>query len=234
MSTKTPRAGGAGDAFWYENPAILFDKDRAFDILPSAGASFSQQMNSLVRLSLIYSVIVFALRGSLWSLSVPLATMLGTWLASSRAAEGARSTLLEALPAGSCLADREPGAPPARGGGSCGRESECVAPTGDNPFMNVSPVDDRDRPAACDPLDPAVAAEIDSAFERDMYLGTDDVWARKTQSRQFMTMPSTTIPNDQTSFAEALYSGRRRFPYTHDPQDDPPGVLSRGDNTAPR
>ena len=229
MKGSSDVSSGGGDDFWYENPAILFDRDRAFDILPSAGASFSQQMNSLVRLSLIYSVIVFALRGSLWSLSVPLTTMLGTWLASAREVEGARSSLLDALPSGSCLADQEPGPMPCRAADR--GEAECVAPTEDNPFMNVSPVDDRDRPGACDPLDPAVAAEIDSNFERDMYLGTDDVWARKSQSRQFMTMPSTTIPNDQTSFAEALYSGRRRFPYTNDPQEDPPGVLSRGSNT---
>ena len=220
-----------GDAFWYENPAVLVDRDRAFDILPAAGSSFSQQMNSLVRLSLIYSVIVFVIRGSVWSLAVPLATMLGTWFASAKSVEGARANLLDALPAGSCLADTEPGSPPPRVSGSGPRETDCVAPTEDNPFMNASPVDARDRPAACDPLDPRVAAEIESSFERDMFLGTDDVWARKSQSRQFLTMPSTTIPNDQTSFAEALYSGRRRFPYTDDPEQDPPGVQSRGRNT---
>ena len=75
--------------------------------------------------------------------------------------------------------------------------------------MNVLNSDNRQREAACDPLDPEVKYEIENKFEKSIFRDIDDVWERNNAGRTFYTTAATTIPNDQTGFAEWLYSGLR-------------------------
>ena len=42
-------------------------------------------------------------------------------------------------------------------------------------------------------------------FEHNVYRDVDDVFDRRSSSRQFFTTPNTTIPNDQSGFAKWLY-----------------------------
>jgi len=84
----------------------------------------------------------------------------------------------------------------------------CVKPTRDNPFMNMSLVDRADfpnRPAACDPTHADTREEIDDKFEHNLYRDFSDVYNRKSNSRQFYTLPVTTATNDQTAFARWCY-----------------------------
>lgn len=84
----------------------------------------------------------------------------------------------------------------------------CQAPTRGNPFMNVTMVDlmsNRMRPVACSVSNPLIKEEIRDNYEKDIIKDIEDVFERDHSSRQFYTMPSSTIPNDQTSFAKWLY-----------------------------
>ena len=67
-------------------------------------------------------------------------------------------------------------------------------------------LDNPTRSAACDYTDPKVNKELEDHFNFNLYKDIDDLFDKNNSQRQFFTMPFTTIPNDQGSFARWLYS----------------------------
>lgn len=81
-------------------------------------------------------------------------------------------------------------------------------PTPTNPFMNVLLTDIGDnpyRPPAQNTGSQEVKAELDSYFQTLFADDPGDVFNHTSSQRNWVTMPSTTIPNDQASFANWLY-----------------------------
>lgn len=81
-------------------------------------------------------------------------------------------------------------------------------PTAANPFMNVlldeikyNPT----RPSADPIVDPNNKIILDDFFRIQWNSDPTDVFGRSQSQRQFYTMPSTSIPNDQGSFQNWLY-----------------------------
>lgn len=81
-------------------------------------------------------------------------------------------------------------------------------PTATNPFMNVlldeikyNPT----RPAADSVTDTANQVILDDFFRVQWTSDPTDVFGKTQSQRQFYTMPSTSIPNDQGSFQNWLY-----------------------------
>ena len=81
-------------------------------------------------------------------------------------------------------------------------------PTSRNPFMNVlldeikyNPT----RPPAGDIQDPVTAKTLNDFFRVQFTSDPTDVFGRSQSQRQFITMPSTTIPNDADSYQNWLY-----------------------------
>ncbi len=81
-------------------------------------------------------------------------------------------------------------------------------PTARNPFMNVL-IDEikyhPKRPMAASIFDPSVKVALDDFFRTEFHRDPTDVFGRSPSQRQFIAMPSTSIPNDQKSFQEWLY-----------------------------
>jgi len=81
-------------------------------------------------------------------------------------------------------------------------------PSPRNPFMNVL-VDEikynPTRPEAASMETPVVKATLDEFFKVNWYSDPTDVFGKKQGQRQFITMPSTTIPSDRKSFQDWLY-----------------------------
>jgi hypothetical protein len=81
-------------------------------------------------------------------------------------------------------------------------------PTAANPFMNVlldeikyNPT----RPSADSITDPTTQVILDDFFRVQWNSDPTDVFGKTQGQRQFYTMPSTSIPNDQGSFQNWLY-----------------------------
>jgi hypothetical protein len=85
---------------------------------------------------------------------------------------------------------------------------EHTPPTSRNPFMNIL-LDEykynSQRPSAAPVDDPSVEQVMDDYFRIQWHSDPTDVYGKKQSQRQFITQPSTTIPNDQGSFANWLY-----------------------------
>lgn len=85
---------------------------------------------------------------------------------------------------------------------------EYTPPTARNLFMNIL-VDEYkyhpERPEAADVDHPAVKQAMDDFFRVQWFSDPTDVFGKNQNQRQFITQPSTTVPNQQGEFADWLY-----------------------------
>jgi hypothetical protein len=81
-------------------------------------------------------------------------------------------------------------------------------PSPRNPFMNVL-IDEikynPGKPEAASVDDPVVKSTMDDFFRVNWFSDPTDVFGKSQNQRQFITMPSTTVPNDRKSFQDWLY-----------------------------
>lgn len=78
-----------------------------------------------------------------------------------------------------------------------------------NPFMNVLIPEIKynpERPEAAPVDDPLVKQQLDDMFRTNFFNDPTDVFGRSQDQRQFITMPSTSIPNDRESFMKWCYN----------------------------
>jgi hypothetical protein len=81
-------------------------------------------------------------------------------------------------------------------------------PTAKNPFMNVSINDIKynpNKPSATSISSPDIQDTLDSFFRVQWISDPTDVFGKSQSQREFITMPSTSIPNDQESYQNWLY-----------------------------
>ena len=87
-------------------------------------------------------------------------------------------------------------------------QAKLTLPTAKNPFMNVL-VDEikynPTRPVAASIMDPNVKVSLDDFFRTEFTSDPTDVFGKTQSQRQFVSMPSTGIPNDQGSYQNWLY-----------------------------
>ncbi len=85
----------------------------------------------------------------------------------------------------------------------------CVKPSKNNPFMNPTIVDINNNPNkdlnACCIDNRRIKRDINNHFLNNQYRDVIDIYDRNSSQRQFYTMPSTTIPNNQEAFSKWLY-----------------------------
>lgn len=89
-----------------------------------------------------------------------------------------------------------------------GAPATLTLPNARNPFMNVL-IDEikynPTRPTAISVLDPGIRVTLDDFFRTEFYSDPTDVFGKTQGQRQFVTMPSTGIPNDVDSYQNWLY-----------------------------
>jgi hypothetical protein len=81
-------------------------------------------------------------------------------------------------------------------------------PTARNLFMNVLLDEIKynpGRPEAAPVDNPMVKQTLDDYFRVQWFSDPTDVFGKNQSQRQFVTQPSTTVPNDQGAFADWLY-----------------------------
>jgi len=81
-------------------------------------------------------------------------------------------------------------------------------PTARNLFMNVLLDEIKynpERPEAAPVDNPTVKQTLDDYFRVQWFSDPTDVFGKNQSQRQFVTQPSTTVPNDQGAFADWLY-----------------------------
>ena len=192
---------------FYVTPNVLLKAK----FLPSIACS-SNAINALVRGTLL-AALICALGASVYGLSifvfgiVVITAMYGPSLYATLiggAYEGFEAELVREGPAASAASNNieKP----------VNAQEEVIGavtmPTAKNPFMNVLINElkyNPNRPPAQDINGPAIKSELDDFFRISWVADPTDVFGRSQSQRQFYTMPSTSIPNDQASYQDWLY-----------------------------
>jgi hypothetical protein len=179
--------------FWANDLSSFITPDNYFQVIPTGEMKFEEQLNAACRLSLYYSLIVAFGKRDLNAFAVALIVFAITYyLYYNRNPNNYKKEIERYMG----IAYDKP------------TQSYCYKPTKQNPFMNVSYNDIKDfpnRPSACRITQPSVKKTVNNLFNEGQYHEVDDIFGRKTSSRQFVTNPITTIPNDQEGFAKWLY-----------------------------
>ena len=81
-------------------------------------------------------------------------------------------------------------------------------PTAENPFMNISPAEILDNPGrgeAAPITSKKIKQKLDDYFRVQWYSDPTDVFGKTQSQSRFITMPSTSIPNDRESLLQWQY-----------------------------
>ena len=174
---------------WYKDIyGFLFNKDTVLDIIPDKSNTLAEQLNNTMRFAVYLTLVLFVIRRDANPIYFTVFVAFVTWVIWGQYGleNDKRKELFTKLNIEEDFKKRP-----------------CIKPTKDNPFMNVSAIDYSDfpnRPKACvnDP-------DTNKFFEEGLNRKEDDIFFKSASDRQFFTMPYTTIPNDQNTFAEWLY-----------------------------
>ena len=176
----------------FDNPLILFDVNKVFEFWPVGTQSSEERVNATLRFIIYASCIVYVIRRDtrIFVLGIMMAAIVYIMYKNGMIKEG-----MYRPP----FSDDQ-----ARG--------NCQIPTRDNPMGNVLMTDYADRPnrpSAC--YSPSVAHLVKQNLQDTLPFDAGRSRSplpdqqRYSASRQFVSMPVTTIPGDQTGFAEWLY-----------------------------
>jgi len=173
------------DPFWFENINILFSKDRLGEFFPSEDMNVNEKMNALIRFAFYFSIVMIVLYREVNYFAIPLGFMGISYIIFT----GREETVKEQDIKEGFYSD-----------------SNCYKPNKENPYMNYMVGDKTDRPAACPTYkNKKLQEEVSEIVNDDLYRTVDEVWQRKSNQRQFYTMPNTRSANDQKEFAEWCY-----------------------------
>jgi len=210
--------------FWAEQPSILWQEWT--DFFPFGAAAkrcTSTALNSFTRFGLYLGILLAVLyrNGMYLGISLGLAAIAvaafygmktrGVLREGFSSADGSETIVTPTF-------ERNAGTPDPHLVGGIGAADKPVAdvigitdrtlPTGPNPFMNllVNEVKDNPtKPPAANVDNPEMARSLSDEFATRMYGDPTDVFQHTQDQRVWATMPITSIPNDQGSFANWLY-----------------------------
>jgi hypothetical protein len=165
--------------YWFNNITILFQNINEF--FPKKEFNRIQKVNAIARLSIYYSILICLLKLDSKYLSLSFCLlMLSFYLGYTDTFE--------------TLVNKENNTP------------KCTEPTETNPFMNFTIADqimNPNKPAAC-PVDSVRKDQI-KKYRLSAYPDPKDLFGKIVTDRNFYTMPSTTLVNDQEGFTKYLY-----------------------------
>jgi hypothetical protein len=171
------------DPFWYNNYDIIFSDQRYLEFFPTKQMNMTEKLNAITRFAIYVSIALSVLTHNYNYFVILIFVMAMTYFLYTN--ESAKEHFL----------------PPTK------NVKNCTMPEKDNPFMNINLItDDKTKPEACiSHNDVDVKNNIEGKFNDKLYRDVGDMYGKNNSQREYYTMPSTTIPNKQTSYAKWLY-----------------------------
>ena len=178
------------DIFWYDNISILFKFDNLLLFFPVGDMTLNQRLNALTRLCIYIGVILYLFTEKTYYIILILISLVVIYVVHNNMNKNENFEV---------------------------DNIDKVKPTANNPFMNFNIITDNpNRPGASDISKEEVKKDANNKFKMSsnmssnenqrLFRSTFDLYDRNNSQRQFYTMPSTTLPNDQTAFAKWCYS----------------------------
>jgi hypothetical protein len=174
------------ETFWFKNPKVLIM--HLTEVYPKNTYSDIQNLNAIVRLFIIIGLVVFMYTSQLSHLvfSVIVGLVLTYYLYTN--VEGFSVPLGHKVDL---------------------QGNVCQLPTANNPFGNMIPGDSTTRMPACKAYendDIEVKTMTDKYFKMGLYRDVNDVWDKNNSQREFVTQPSTKMPDDRDKWAQWCFN----------------------------
>ena len=197
--------------YWFENVNVLLDTSRLDEFIPNGNMTYEQKVNSMIRLSIYIGLILMVVMRNYLYLYIPILAMSLSYvlyLFRKVDKESTKDKLKEELSQradGSSLNNAFK-ITDAQNSIEQFADGSFTEPSLENPFMNPMPFDDRTRPEAA-PLEPdtVVGVKTEKYFNGNLFKDVSDIFASMNSRREFYTVPSTTYPSRQDTFADWLY-----------------------------
>jgi hypothetical protein len=184
------------DDFWLNNPQILIQPARLPEFFPSGLMTRLEQLNAVVRFCFYLSVLLILLKQNINYIYIFLTSLVMTFLIyqyDPKLKEKSESEYFNNKSKRDVL-------------------KNYVEPTYDNPFMNPSLLDYTENPNRESLNNKSFVnqndlnLDIEKKFSYNLYQDVNDIFGKTNSQRQFYTTPITTIPNEQSNFANWLYN----------------------------
>jgi hypothetical protein len=205
--------------FWSENPNILLQNPD--ELFPIDSMTYNQKLNAVTRLVVILSIVGFFMTYSIRLLIVSVITILSIWLLHSYKTNTEMKKKKVRF-SDSALENFDNITDSIRNNSAYPTENVFLPPSSTNPFGNVL-MTDYDYNPNKKPAPPSFNGNVNTniiekvkeavsdmnpdypKFSEKLYHDLGEQYTLEQSMRQFVSNPSTTIPNDQTSFAEFCY-----------------------------
>ena len=186
---------------WFDKPKELFRSDKILSFWPSDNQSAAERINASTRFILYSSCVLYLINRDIRVivLSLLFVTALYIMSKSGQIKDPRKESYTKPL---------------------------CQKPTADNPLGNVllsDYTDNPNRPEAC-PY-PSVKSSVAEYLDNTVLYGPARTrsptaeYQRKAFARQFITGPVSSIPGDQTGFAEWCYGKKFSSQCRNDPKN---------------
>ena len=186
-----------GDEFWSMNYKVLFDKYNLSKFLPNIKMTNVEKLNALMRLGIYLGLALFIFTGVSEYLLIIVIVAAFTYYLYTYQKDNIE-LFFNSIDNSNFNKIQK----------SLMVEDSVVQPSVDNPMMNINLItSDKTQDAAPTSWnDDSLKEKIEEKYNYNLYRDVGDLYGKSNSQRQFYTMPSTTIPNNQTSFAKWCYS----------------------------
>lgn len=184
--------------FWWYDPMSLFAPETKFDCIPKAEQSYTDRLNSISRLVIYSSIILFLLSNNFFAIVIGAFTLLVI-------AQMYTTSIVEPM--------------------TNAANEKVPEPTLNNPFMNplVGEAPKGEAPKLHEV--PEVSQEVNRFANYNLFKSQDDLYGRDNPDHIFYTVASTTTPIDEgMRFREFLNMTPGKKTCKQDPKQC--GVLS--------
>jgi len=187
---------------WFDSPSELFKADKIASFWPNAKQSSCDRINSSTRFILYATCVLYLINRDLRIVVMGMLAIAALFIAYKMGIV------------------KDTGVPVTQ------EEATCQKPSKDNPLGNVLLTDYTDnpnRPEAC--WYPSVKPQVEEYLDNTVLYGPARTrsptapYQRKAFARQFMTGPVSSIPGDQTGFAEWCYGKKFSPQCRNDPKN---------------
>jgi len=211
--------------FWSDDPNVLFKQEFIMEFYPTENMTYEQKMNAVSRLVIFLTVFGFIFSQNIRLLVISIITLASIFLLYNyQKREDEKNEAKKATLAGFVESFEGPGMNALETNKVNIKDSNEIfdQPTSKNPFSNVL-ISDYDYNPNKKPAAPSYNEKVgqdilgqakqlvrdahpdDPSITDKLFKGLGEELEFEQSMRQFVSNPSTTIPNDQTGFAEFCF-----------------------------
>jgi hypothetical protein len=192
------------ESFWYDDINVILDKSKLHKYIPLKSYSKEEKLNSIVRISIYISILFIVLTGNINYLFIAIFGLVLTLIIYSNSENTVEKKINKNIENYRNIKNdkdfKKYNVKPSK------YLETCILPTNNNPFMNPLVSEKANKKKACKTFNnEKLRKVVDDKFSKGLFKDINSVYDRENSQREFYTLPSTTIPNNQEAFGQWLY-----------------------------